>query len=784
MYERPKKEFDFVSISKRRLALTLILAIVAAATVTPEAAAFYPLGFFNNTGQLIFPKWDFDYMDTNGDGDISGPSEGVLFHFEGGELGWTDQEKVKLIAGFETWENIPSCYIAFQYGQDIADPVELSASLTEIDFLNVVAIQLPDDDVQVTFDVYVFNLNTYVTETTTIDVGGTQVYVAGGQILDYDLVYAGERTRALETAEGSGIQGLTAFAVGSVVGLEYSPWDNLDAEASQAAGRNVEKRVVWMRDATGTLIEMGVTPTLTNLFVYYDEGNGIYEDSLEDLAPDDIAGATFLYPRANEDRFFTIAQQARTTTRQGFPSAQIAGGHIMAWCDADNNPASGRVPFLDCLTGLYEQDTNFRGNFRLINLFNQLEDANGVTFPANYTVTCSVFEPNNFEQADYDSTHGGDGFGFDALFPSQVFREDGNLFGLNNLDQGTPLEFDLTRRQVVSVNSGKTLSVMLAGGRPMFGDQNAVCPLNVIVAGMKTNRGPTALREFRDSLLLKSAVGTAMMDAYYRVSPVFAQFLLRHGRVLSATRWIARGVEWSLAHRAAVVGALAVCLAACLGFRRWSRRATKAAASVLVVVAALSFASPAQALFALNDVEEYVSSADDVVAGRVAVVDSHWTNDHRQIVTDITVEVDDVMKGRANKGGKIHLSLPTGKVGPIVRYSPQLPSFREGEEVVLFLKNSKQNVPLLVGGITGKYNVRTDPETGEKVVYAGSQATKVRLTRAIAKMAEKEETQADQAEASGEEGQEDEERPRPGTVLLDDFKDYLRDIDKEQRKAK
>ncbi|MCP4644673.1 MAG: hypothetical protein GY851_29800 [bacterium] len=760
-----------------RVVLAIAVCLGGWFACAPDAQAFYPTGFFDSAGELIYPRWDFNYMDVNGDGDIADTiqsDEGVEFHFEGGANGFTASEKTKVIAGLEVWENVSTAYIAFRFGQDISDPLELDQGFDNIDFINCIAIQVPEDPNQIAIGSFVNNFVTWAAENVTITIGGVQVNVPKGQIVDSDMVFDGVRTRAREQDLGFGFTGLAVLGGGTNLGIGYSPWNNYDEAASQAAGVNIEKRVVNIRDASGQLQAVGVTPTMHDDWSHYDLGNGILADSFEDLAPDDIAAITFLYPRTGGN-FFSLSQQARTTTRQGFPSAQIAGGHIMAWCDTDNNAASARVPFIDTLTGLYESESTFKGYFVLRNLFTQLESSGGLTFPATYTMSCAEFEPEIFDQSQYLYT--GPGFGFDTLFPSQVFREGGNIFGLENVDQGTPLKFDLTRRQIVSVNSGKSLDVMLAGGKPMFGDQNETCPLNVTVAGLKTMHGPNALRGFRDSVLLNNAVGVAVMDAYYRASPAMAQFLLRHGRVLATARTFARFVEWVFVHPLDTSIGIAAFAALACALRVWKRSRAQVVAGMVLLGVVSGLAAPAGAQSLYKSIEDHVAVSHTIVTGTVTAFDSHWSADGMRIETDISIKIDDAVKGKANKGGLVHLTLPTGRASGLVRYCPQLPEFAEGEEVLLFLKDGKRYNLSVTGGVTGKYRIRTDEETGEKYVYPGSRANALRFKKAMDAI------KAQKAAETGEEAPEQVDEA-PKTVTVDDFKDYLKDIDQQQMKAR
>ena len=124
---------------------------------------------------------------------------------------------------------------------------------------------------------------------------------------------------------------------------------------------------------------------------------------------------------------------------------------------------------------------------------------------------------------------------FATNYPSEVYNEFGNIYGIENNPAGTALVWDFTKNTVVSKASDKTIPTMLPLNRPMFGDPNDVCPLNVINGTSGTGTDTTgnittgavtgsikALRSFRDDVLLKSAAGQALVDAYYLVSPAAA----------------------------------------------------------------------------------------------------------------------------------------------------------------------------------------------------------------------------------------------------------------------
>jgi len=786
-----------------RAALRTSVLVIAATILLPQAWAFYPYGFFNESGELIIPKWPLDVLDVNGDGDVSGPGDGVVLNFEtgNGSDGFSTNEVAKLLNGYEQWERVSSAFLAFSQGPAVVDPVELGAGLDSIDAFNILSFESEDDRTEngtvIPSGLITVTLIANTFEDTTLTVGGTTFPVGGGEIVDVDTVI-GFELRDLENAgDSTSMVGIGAFSAGLTFGLGYSALSNFDENATQILQDqgifvNVEDRVIALRNFDGTIGLRGVTSTMCNAAIVYQEDNGSLTDSKPDLAPDDIAAVTYLYPRSSIDVFFNLSQRARTQALDGFASEPIAGAWIRAWCDVDNNPGTARVPFTDTITGLYEWsvNTDYRGHFELPNLFKQLETIQETAFAANYTFSCSEFLPPFFEQEDYDTTHGGFGnappdlpsgqeaFGFDSLFPAEVFFEAGNLYGLNNVNQGTPLQYDLGRRKIISKTSGKTLDVLLAAGRPMFGDQNAVCPLNVVVAGLPTIHGPNLFRGFRDNVLLNTAAGTALVDVYYRAAPTMAQYLLDHPTALASARYAARGFEWVAVHAEWLLAFVSMLLAWSLG-RRYVRRRKAVAVSALLIAGALGFgAVPAEALLMPYDISDYVTMSSDVIYGQVTSVESYWTDNNTRIVTDVTVCVKTAIKGEQNEGGLVHFQLPTGRVGAVGRYSPDLPNFKREEEVVLFLSCQEKQGFTITGGVAGKYAVRADVRTGKKYVLPVSFPGKDRLEKEIVKMRGERQDAAKEIPAKAASDQ-----PVRAMVELDAFIEHLRRVERDRELA-
>jgi hypothetical protein len=116
-----------------------------------------------------------------------------------------------------------------------------------------------------------------------------------------------------------------------------------------------------------------------------------------------------------------------------------------------------------------------------------------------------------------------------------------------------------------------------------------------------------------------------------------------------------------------------------------------------------------------TSLKEMVEDAGTIVTGRVVEVREGGHPDYPNVsVTYITVEVEEVMKGQANRRAR-HTFMQFG--GLETARLHELPTYRAGEDVVLFLyPESQYGFTSPVGGSQGKFRLRTDPQTGERVV--------------------------------------------------------------------
>jgi hypothetical protein len=141
--------------------------------------------------------------------------------------------------------------------------------------------------------------------------------------------------------------------------------------------------------------------------------------------------------------------------------------------------------------------------------------------------------------------------------------------------------------------------------------------------------------------------------------------------------------------------------------------------SLTVAAAALAFYLTRGDAYATSmlyqDIASLTQSSDAVVHGTVKKTESHWTADHKRIVTDVTVEVAEFIKGTGAR--TVVVQQPGGEVDGIGQKVSGLAAFSQGEEVVLFLQHQGAAKYRLSGMAQGKYRVeRSSDKTAAFVV--------------------------------------------------------------------
>jgi hypothetical protein len=121
--------------------------------------------------------------------------------------------------------------------------------------------------------------------------------------------------------------------------------------------------------------------------------------------------------------------------------------------------------------------------------------------------------------------------------------------------------------------------------------------------------------------------------------------------------------------------------------------------------------------------------SSDIVIGQVEETRVHWNASHSKILTDITVQVSESLKGTA--GERLILTQLGGDLDGF-RYSvPGSPLFRSGEQALLFVWRDAQGRAQVNAMAQGKFDIRTDAASGTRTVQRSVEGTAVRDVRAL-----------------------------------------------------
>lgn len=142
---------------------------------------------------------------------------------------------------------------------------------------------------------------------------------------------------------------------------------------------------------------------------------------------------------------------------------------------------------------------------------------------------------------------------------------------------------------------------------------------------------------------------------------------------------------------------------------------------VLLVLLAL----PAAATTAVEmSTRDLATESDVIVIGNVTAIASRWA-DERNLVTDVTIAVSEVLKGEV--GETITVTLPGGSDSnrrfPIAMSYPAAPQLHDGENAFLFLVAQDEGLSI-AGWSQGKYSIVSD----DAEQYVSRDLTQLRLS--------------------------------------------------------
>ena len=175
-----------------------------------------------------------------------------------------------------------------------------------------------------------------------------------------------------------------------------------------------------------------------------------------------------------------------------------------------------------------------------------------------------------------------------------------------------------------------------------------------------------------------------------------------------------------------------------------------------------------------------VGNATEIVSGTVSSAQARWGKSGR-IYTDVVFEVADTAKGTANKASHINFSVIGGVVDGVAMSASDIPTFKAGEEMVLYLYAVPGRGLSLYGGVRGKQIIVTDKSTGEKYVNGAGAFAETIIAADKKAIAEKNAAKQDKDETAAKAAEAEDQANR---IPLDDYMQYLRGVaDQEARTA-
>jgi hypothetical protein len=154
----------------------------------------------------------------------------------------------------------------------------------------------------------------------------------------------------------------------------------------------------------------------------------------------------------------------------------------------------------------------------------------------------------------------------------------------------------------------------------------------------------------------------------------------------------------------------------------------------LAIATALLAAPVAHATLAVAaPFEDKVDNAAAIVLGKCVKTESKTDPSGRWIVTYSTFQIEKTMKGSA--AGTVTIVTPGGTVGTTRQETIGVPTFHEGDENVLFVKNTESG-PTVLYFDQGAYDVTTDSHGDKIVAPVQSTLVKIDTQRGVAVPAE------------------------------------------------
>src|SRR3954465_3834700 len=137
-------------------------------------------------------------------------------------------------------------------------------------------------------------------------------------------------------------------------------------------------------------------------------------------------------------------------------------------------------------------------------------------------------------------------------------------------------------------------------------------------------------------------------------------------------------------------------------------------ALVFLVLFVVSGVSSRATVLIPADLGELSRDALAIARGRVAALDSQWTEDHATIETIVTLEVEGYLKG--SLGSTLRFRVPGGELGRFRSIVVGAPEFVVDQRVVVFLGANGPSVPHVLGLNQGVFRMSRSTDSAGWIV--------------------------------------------------------------------
>ncbi len=136
--------------------------------------------------------------------------------------------------------------------------------------------------------------------------------------------------------------------------------------------------------------------------------------------------------------------------------------------------------------------------------------------------------------------------------------------------------------------------------------------------------------------------------------------------------------------------------------------------ALLAFVYMLSFIPAAHAQQQRTTIESLTAVSNAVVVAKTVKTESFWNDDQTAILTRVTLEVNDYLRGQSPR--QTEIIVPGGQIGNYIHEVSDMPTFQADEEAIVFVELHSSGINVVAGGIMGKLPITRDQRTGIKSV--------------------------------------------------------------------